>query len=96
MNFKLVRELTDLSVLLAGIFFLLLGIGLYRLASPSPHGYVEIFFAVPLCCIGLAIIGSSFLMETTGRLKSAKLTIGWLFVLLAVAPFLYLAWFFLL
>lgn len=45
-------------------FGLLLASGgafLFRLARPSPHGYIELFFAVPAICVGLFFISASLL-----------------------------------
>ena len=45
-------------------FGLLLACGgtlLFGLARPSPHGYIELFFAVPAICFGLLFVSASLL-----------------------------------
>jgi hypothetical protein len=46
-------------------FGLLLACGggfLLALATPSPHGYIEIIFAIPAICFGLLIVAVSLLL----------------------------------
>ena len=82
----------NLVILSGGLALMLAGYGLYRYFSPSPHGYLEMFFALPVFCLGLAVTGAAFLTETGGRFRPARLLVGWALVLLAASPILSLVW----
>jgi len=58
-----------------------LGLLLYAEFSPSPHGYLELFYAIPLIAFGMLVMGMG--------LASGWRTIGW--GLKAVAVLLILA-----
>lgn len=64
------------SGLVVGILVLLLGCAVFRLFHPSPHGYGEIFVAVPLMAVGSLILGLSLLVGWR--------TLGWVLRLVAV------------
>ena len=84
----------NLAILGGGLALMLAGYGLYRFFSPSPHGYLEILFALPVFCFGLAFTGTAFLTESGGRFRPARLAVGWTLVLLAASPLLFFVWLF--
>lgn len=57
------------------------GVLLFRWFSPSPHGYLELFFAIPLIALGFLVVGVGLAIGWS--------TIGW--ALKAVAGLLILA-----
>ena len=94
MSVTTARSFINLPVFTGGVALLIAGFGLYLFSSPSPHGFIEIFFALPIFCAGLAFTGAAFLLGPSARLRSIRLFIGWALVLLATSPLLYLAWLF--
>ena len=85
----------NLVILGGGLALMLAGYGLYSYFSPSPHGYLEVVFALPVFCLGLAFTGAAFLTRPGGRFRPARLLVGWALVLLAVSPILFFVWIFL-
>jgi hypothetical protein len=59
-----------------GVVLVAVGVLAYRWFSPSPHGYLELFYAVPLMALGLLIMGLG--------LASGWRTIGWALKAVAV------------
>ena len=45
-----------------GLVLACCGAFLLRSASPSPHGYIEIFFAMPTICLGILFVAGSLLL----------------------------------
>ena len=86
------RNPIDPWIFSGGLALMLAGYGLYRLFSPSPHGYLELFIAMPVFCLGLAITGLAFLAERTGKFRGFRIAIGCTLILAAASPFLSIAW----
>jgi len=63
----------------------ILGIAAYRFFSPSPHGYLELFIAIPMIVVGL---GAAGLGLAFGTFRTLLRMIGWLLIMLATAPML--------
>lgn len=49
----------DGALIAIGVTVCVLGLWLWWFASPSPHRYIELVFALPTACIGLMIIGAT-------------------------------------
>ena len=75
----------DSGVVASGAVLILLGVAAYRFFSPSPHGYLELFVAVPMvvCGLGTAGLGLAF-----GAFHRALRVIGWLLIGVAAFPML--------
>lgn len=78
----------------SGLVVLTAGVLLYRWFSPSPHGYLELFFAIPLVALGLLVVGAGLAIGWS--------TIGWalkaiagLLILAGLVPLALVAYFFL-
>ena len=74
-------------------FGLLLACGgalLLRLAQPSPHGYIELFFAIPAVCFGLLFVATSPLFAYH-RLHWALKLLAVTLLIIAVYPLLDIA-----
>ena len=61
------------------------GIAAYRSFSPSPHGYLELFFAVPTIVAGLGVAGVALAF---GAFPRPFRVAGWLLVSIAAIPIL--------
>jgi hypothetical protein len=68
-----------------GVGTILLGIWLYSFFSPSPHGYLELFVALPVSCLGLACTGAAFLVDSPHH-RVLRQTVGWGLILAAASP----------
>ncbi len=79
------------KALAAGLLLLLAGYGLYLLFSPSPHGYLETFFAMPVFGLGLATCGLAFLLRRPTHHRPWY-WLGGILVLLGLSPVLLLVW----
>ena len=61
------------------------GAGLYFLFAPSPHGYLELLVALPICCLGLFLLSLVLLL----RPKPVSLSIqvlGWFVLSISFTP----------
>jgi hypothetical protein len=74
---------------LAGSLIVALGCIAYGFFSPSPHGYGELFIAIPLGAIGFGILGVAFGL---GPFPRAVRIIGWLALAIASVPIIALVW----
>ncbi|MDH5828912.1 hypothetical protein QFW80_00035 [Luteimonas sp. M1R5S18] len=79
-------------ILGGGLALMLAGFGLYKLFSPSPHGYLELLIAMPVFCLGLAFTGLSFFTGHPGRFRPLRIAVGVILVLAAASPVLSLVW----
>jgi hypothetical protein len=61
----------------------------YGFFSPSPHGYGELFIAIPLSAIGFGVIG---FVLSQGPFPRAVHIIGWLILAIASVPIITLVW----
>lgn len=65
---------------------------LFWLAQPSPHGYIEVFLALPLICLGLFFVSASLLFAYHKLHWSLKL-VAVLLLAVAVYPLVNIALF---
>lgn len=77
----------SIPTLLGGIAAVLFGAWLFSFFSPSPHGYLQVFVAVPVVCLGLACAGAAFLVDSP-HYRAVRYTIGGVLLAAAAAPFL--------
>jgi hypothetical protein len=69
----------------AGVAVFFMGAWVFSWASPSPHGYIEIFFAVPLMSIG-GILAAVGLLISHRRLSRLMRILAWLLLIGSLAP----------
>ena len=69
------------------------GVLLFWLAQPSPHGYIELFFAIPAMCCGLLFVAASLLFAYH-RLHWALKLLAVILLIAAVYPLVDIARFF--
>jgi len=86
------KEAVNFPILVGGILLLLAGFGLYRFFSPSPHGYLEMFFAMPVFCLGLATCGVAFLASNFRTPRRPWFWLGCALLVAAASPLLLLVW----
>jgi len=67
--------------LILGAALLAFGIWIWSWASPSPHGYIELVFALPLACMGLLFVGSALF----GGRRSYSDPVAWIGALVILA-----------
>lgn len=84
---RLVQRLSSASwlLLVVGGAFTALGAAVIRWASPSPHGYIEFFFGVPLIGAGGVIVAGG-LLASRSRLPITARLLAWLVLLTALIP----------
>jgi hypothetical protein len=76
-----------------GAFVSITGLVLYTIASPSPHGYVELLLAIPLMCLGM--VGLSLPVIAAPRhAPQWLLWISWVLILTAILPVIGIMYFF--
>ena len=61
------------------------GVAIVRWASPSPHGYIEFFFGVPLIGGGGVIVAGG-LLASRSRMPVMVRLLAWLVLLTALVP----------
>ena len=86
------RPAVNLPTLAWGVALLLAGFGLYHFFSPSPHGYLEIFFAMPVFCLGLAVCGLAFLYSNFKNPRRPGFWLGSALLVAGASPLLVLVW----
>ena len=68
-----------------GVGILCMGIAILAWASPSPHGYIEIFFAIPTMSVGGAIAALGLLMSSR-RLPRLVRIVAWVLMIGSLTP----------
>jgi hypothetical protein len=68
-----------------GVAILCMGIAIFVWARPSPHGYIEIFLAVPTMSVGGAIAALALLMSSRRLSRPARI-FAWLLLIGSLAP----------
>ena len=92
MSSRPVSPSVNLPTLAWGIALLVAGIALYQFFSPSPHGYLEIFIAMPVFCLGLATCAVAFLISSFKAPRRPGFWVGYVLLLAAATPLLLLVW----
>lgn len=78
------------SILAAGIAVAAAGAYIQVWAQPSPHGYIEMFFAWPLLSLGGLLVSIALLLKSreTGRVLRI---VGWMLLFLSLLPLIIIA-----
>lgn len=82
----------DVPLLLGGTLTLGLSYLMYRFFAPSPHGLLELVFALPLACLGVGALGGAFVVDASPTFRAARFFVGYALIAVAVTPVVYVAW----
>jgi nitrate reductase gamma subunit len=72
-------------VLGGGVAIFCMGVPVFVLANPSPHGYTEIFVVIPTMSVGAAIAAFGLLMSRRRLVRPVRI-LAWLLLLGSLAP----------